>query len=220
MEKKVNEFVKKEGLNQRGLDMIEAYKIFINPTIPAIVKESLKGTFLGEKAKDVREAVKNEVSLEDFETVLKTYSVYMKGNSDFVGDAMEYVQENMHTSATYTVLKKTASVVVQKRVGLKATEVEEIFGVDARRAHMLVASSFVETFVDTFMRKKIMQTIEKHKDLLHDVKVNVSNTYKVDGRNMFDINVDFCISPSKLTSETCERVARVVEALENEVNIR
>lgn len=213
----MSEFVKIEGLNKKGEDLLEAYKIYMAKQLPEIVLSGTKQVLLTEKSKAVREAIRNEVPVDEFENILRSYKAYMKGDAEFVGDAMIYVQENMGESNAYTILKKGNNVVVQKRVGMRASEVAETFGITPSRASTLVANGFVETFVDTYMRKKINQVIEKYESLLDGIKVKCSEVYKVDGRKLFDIDVDFYIAPSSLNSETCEKLNRVIEALDKEV---
>lgn len=213
----MSEFVKVEGLNKKGEDLLEAYKIYMEKKLPEIVLAGTKQVLMTEKSKAVRDAIREEVSVEEFEEVLRSYKAYMKGDAEFVGDAMVYVQENMGENNTYTILRKGNSVVVQKRVGMRASEVAEVFGVTPTRANSLVNSGFIETFVDTYMRKKVNQVVTKYETLLDGIKVKCSEVYKVDGRKLFDIDVDFYIAPSVLNSETCEKLNRVLEALDNEV---
>ena len=213
----MSEFVKIEGLNKKGEDLLEAYKIYMAKQLPEIVLAGTKQVLLTEKSKAVREAINNEVDVEEFENILRSYKAYMKGDAEFVGDAMTYVQETMGENNAYTILRRGNNVVVQKRVGMRASEVAETFGITSTRAATLVNNGFVETFVDTYMRKKINQVIEKYEALLDGIKVKCSDVYKVDGRKLFDIDVDFYISPSSLNSDTCEKLNRVIEALDKEV---
>ena len=101
------EFVKIEGLNKKGLDMLDAYQVYINPTTPTIVRESIKDYMMKEKSVKVNKAVKENVTLAEFEDILKSYSCYMKGNADFIDDALLFVQEYMekYCKSPYTTMK-------------------------------------------------------------------------------------------------------------------
>ena len=185
--------------------------------LPDIVLTGTKQALMTEKLKAVRDAVRDEVSVEEFENILRSYKAYMKGDAEFVGDAMAYIQENMGENNKYTIVRKGNSVVVQRRVGIRASEVAEIFGVTPTKATSLVNTGFIETFVDTYMRKKVNAVVEKYNALLDGIKVKTSDVYKLDGRKVFDIDVDFYISPSAINSDTCEKLNRVLEAIEKEV---
>lgn len=213
----MSEFVKVEGLNKKGEDLLEAYKIYMAKELPEIVLAGTKQMLLTERSRAVCDAIRNEVTVEEFENVLRSYKAYMKGDAEFVGDAMVYVQENMGESNKYTIVRRGNSVVVQRRVGIRASEVAELFGVSPTKANSLVNNGFIETFVDTYMRKKVAAVVEKYSALLDGVKVKTSDVYKLDGRKVFDIDVDFYISPSSINSDTCEKLNRVLEAIEKEV---
>jgi len=213
----MSEFVKVDGLNKKGEDLLEAYKIYMAKELPEIVLAGTKQVLMTEKSKAVRDAIREEVSVDEFENVLRSYKAYMKGDAEFVGDAMAYVQETMGESNKYTIVRKGNSVVVQRRVGIKASEVAELFGVTPTKATTLVNNGFIETFVDTYIRKKVNLVVNKYEALLDGVKVKTSDVFKVDGRKLFDIDVDFYISPSELNSDTCEKLNRVLEAIEKEV---
>lgn len=215
----MSEFVKIEGLNKKGEELLEAYKIYMAKELPEIILSATRTALLAERSRDVVSAVKDEVPVDEFEKVLRSYKAYMKGDAEFIGDAMVYLQDNMGNTTRYTIVRKGNNAVVQKRVGMKASEIPEAFGVTPTEASKLVSSGFIETFVDVFIRKKVNDVIKKYETLLDGVKVKTSDVYKLEGRKVFDIDVDFYVSPSTLNSETCEKLNRVIEALETEVVI-
>ena len=76
-------------------------------------------------------------------------------------------------------------------------------------------AGFVSTFVDTYMRKKANEVIAKYQDKLNKcyVVINMSDVYKVRGRKMCDIDIDFRIAPKNLTESACEVIAKVIDEL-------
>ena len=213
----MREFQRKEGLNKKGIEMLEGYQVYINPMTPNLVRESIKAYMAKEKAAKVIEAVKNGVPVPEFEDILKSYSCYMKGNADFCGDAHEYVQEYMEQNCKtpYTTMKNNYYITVQYRIGLKSTEVETLFDVSSGKANQMFSEGFVKTFVDTYMRKKANEVIAKYQERLDKcaVVVKMSDVYKVQGRKMYDIDIDFRIAPKSLTAEACQVIVEVLNEL-------
>ena len=213
----MREFQRKEGLNKKGIEMLEGYQVYINPKTPNLVKESIKAYMAKEKAAKVVEAVKKSVTVPEFEEILKSYSCYMKGNADFCEDALDYVESFMAESckSPYTILKNNYYITVQYRIGLKSTEVETLFDVSSGKALQMFDAGFVSTFVDTYMRKKANEVIAKYQDKLNKcyVVINMSDVYKVRGRKMCDIDIDFRIAPKNLTESACEVIAKVIDEL-------
>ncbi len=213
----MREFQRKDGLNKKGIEMLEAYLVYITPDTPNLVRESIKSYMCKEKAVKVVEAVQKSVSVQEFEDILKSYSSYMKGNADFCEDAFEYVQSFMAECCKYpyTTEKNNYYITVQHRIGLKSTEVEEIFGVSSGKAQQMFNEGFVRTFVDTYMRKKANEVIAKYQKKLNNcsVVVKMSDAYKVPGRKMYDINIDFRIAPKNLTVDACEVIVEVLKDL-------
>lgn len=207
------------GYNKKGQDLVDAYKIVKDGQLPALVIEATKAALISERSKAIGQAVKNDVTLEEFEDVVKGYKAYMKGDAEFVEDAMEYLEENMVTKTPYSLVKKTSSVYVQHRIGIKSTDIPTIFGVDSYKASQMIRSGFIETFVDTYYRKKINEVVKKYEELISPHKVKLSDVYKVEGRNLFNIDVNICVSPSNIDDDTCDKITRVLEALETEVVI-
>lgn len=207
------------GYNKKGQDLVDAYKIVKDGQLPALVIEATKSALIAERSKAIGQAVKNDVTLEEFEDIVRGYKAYMKGDSEFVEDAMEYLEENMVTKTPYSLVKKTSSVYVQHRIGIKSTDIPTIFGVDSCKAGQMIRSGFIETFVDTYYRKKINEVVKKYEELVSPHKVKLSDVYKVEGRNLFNIDVNICVSPSNIDNDTCDKIARVLEALETEVVI-
>ena len=207
------------GYNKKGQDLVDAYKIIKDGQLPSIVIEATKSALMSERSKSIGQAVRNDVSLEEFEEIVRGYKAYMKGDSEFVEDAMEYIESNMVTKTPFTLVKKTSSVYVQHRIGIKASDIPVIFGVDTTKANQMIRSGFIETFVDTYYRKKINEVVKKYEELISPHKVKLSDVYKVEGRNLFNIDVNICVSPSNIDDETCDKISRVLEALETEVVI-
>lgn len=207
-----------DGLNKRGQELVDAYKLVKEATLPDIVLDATKKALLAEKSRAVSQAIRDDVSVEEFETIVRGYKAYMRGDSEFINDAIDYLEDNLkkETNTPFTIMKRSTSAVVQYRIGLKATDVSSIFGVDASRAVKMVDNGFVETFVDTYLRKKINDTLSKYEELISPNKVKCSDVYKVDGRKMYNIDVNISISPSNIKDDTCEKIARVLEALEKE----
>ena len=220
----MKEFIRQEGLNKKGIEMLEAYQVYINPMTPNLVRESIKAYMLKEKAVKVTEAVKKSATLPEFEDILKSYSCYMKGNADFCGDAHEYVQEYMEQNCKtpYTTMKNNYYITVQYRIGLKSTEVETLFGVSSGKANQMFSDGFVKTFVDTYMRKKANEVIAKYQERLDDclMVVKMSDVYKVQGRKMCDIDIDFRIAPKSLTAEACQVIVEVLNELAEYVVVK
>ena len=220
----MKEFIRQEGLNKKGIDMLDAYQVYINPMTPNLVRESIKEYMLKEKAVKVTEAVKKSVTLPEFEDILKSYSCYMKGNADFCGDAHEYVQEYMEQNCKtpYTTMKNNYYITVQYRIGLKATEVETLFDVSSGKVNQMFSDGFVKTFVDTYMRKKANEVIAKYNERLDKcaVVVKMSDVYKVQGRKMCDIDIDFRIAPKSLTAEACQVIVEVLNELAEYVVVK
>ena len=220
----MKEFIRQEGLNKKGIDMLDAYQVYINPMTPNLVRESIKEYMLKEKAVKVTEAVKKSATLPEFEDILKSYSCYMKGNADFCGDAHEYVQEYMEQNCKtpYTTMKNNYYITVQYRIGLKSTEVETLFDVSSGKANQMFSDGFVKTFVDTYMRKKANEVIAKYNERLDKctVVVKMSDVYKVQGRKMCDIDIDFRIAPKSLTAEACQVIVEVLNELAEYVVVK
>jgi hypothetical protein len=220
----MKEFIRQEGLNKKGIDMLDAYQVYINPMTPNLVRESIKEYMLKEKAVKVTEAVKKSATLPEFEDILKSYSCYMKGNADFCGDAHEYIQEYMEQNCKtpYTTMKNNYYITVQYRIGLKSTEVETLFDVSSGKANQMFSDGFVKTFVDTYMRKKANEVIAKYKERLDKcaVVVKMSDAYKVQGRKMYDIDLDFRIAPKSLTAEACQVIVEVLAELAEYVVVK
>ena len=74
----------------------------------------------------------------------------------------------------------------------------------------MVDNGFVETFVDTYLRKKINDTLSKYEELISPNKVKCSAVYKVDGRKMYNIDVNISISPSNIKDDTCEKIDIII----------
>lgn len=220
----MKQFIRQEGLNKKGIDMLDAYQVYINPMTPNLVRESIKEYMLKEKAVKVTEAVKKSATLPEFEDILKSYSCYMKGNADFCGDAHEYVQEYMEQNCKtpYTTMKNNYYITVQYRIGLKSTEVETLFDVSSGKANQMFSDGFVKTFVDTYMRKKANEVIAKYNERLDKctVVVKMSDVYKVQGRKMCDIDIDFRIAPKSLTAEACQVIVEVLNELAEYVVVK
>ena len=220
----MKEFIRQEGLNKKGIEMLEAYQVFISPTTPNLVRESIKAYMLNEKAVKVNEAVKKSATLPEFEDILKSYSCYMKGNADFCEDALDFVQRYMEQNCKtpYTTAKTNYYITVQYRIGMKTTEVETLFGVTSGKANQMFHEGFVKTFVDTYMRKKANEVIAKYQERLDDclMAVKMSDFYKVQGRKMCDIDIDFRIAPKSLTAEACQVIVEVLAELAEYVVVK
>lgn len=208
-------FTFEEGLNKKGTDLLAAYTIYMNESTPEIVKRSLGEMMRRDiNAKRVRNAFEDGDTVEEFEAVLRQYSTYMRSNADVVNEALDFVRANLPADLEAETMKKSNKVVIQKRVGMKQTQVEDYFGVDKARASSLMANGFVSTFLDTYIRKKVNIILADQAKLLDGVKVDVSAVYKVDGRNMFNMNVDFTLTPKDLDTDMIDRVVRVIGYLE------
>ena len=220
----MKEFVRQEGLNKKGIDMLDAYQVYISPMTPTLVRESIKEYMLKEKSVKVTEAVKKSVTLPEFEDILKSYSCYMKGNADFCEDALDFVESFMavNCKTPYTTMKNNYYITVQYRIGLKATEVETLFDVSSGKALQMFDTGFVSTFVDTYMRKKANDVIAKYNERLDKcaVVVKMSDVYKVQGRKMCDIDIDFRIAPKSLTAEACQVIVEVLNELNEYVVVK
>lgn len=220
----MKEFVRQEGLNKKGIDMLDAYQVYINPMTPTLVRESIKEYMLKEKSVKVTEVVKKSVPLAEFEDILKSYSCYMKGNADFCEDAFGFVQNFMERNCAtpYTTAKNNYYITVQRRIGLKSTEVETLFDVSSGKANQMFSDGFVKTFVDTYMRKKANEVIAKYQERLDKcaVVVKMSDVYKVQGRKMCDIDIDFRIAPKNLTVESCKVIVDVLNELTEYVVVK
>ena len=220
----MKEFKREDDLSKKGTEMLEAYQVYINPTTPNLVRESIKAYMVKEKAVKVVDAVNKGVTASEFENILKSYSCYMKGNADFCEDALEFVQSFMEENCKtpYTTAKNNYYITVQRRIGLKSTEVEEIFGVSSGKANQMCYDGFVKTFVDTYMRKKANKVIAKYQEKLDRVAVvvKVSDVYRVQGRKLYDIDIDFRIAPKSLTAEACEVIVEVLNELTEYVVVK
>lgn len=187
------------GLNKKGKTLLEAYETYKNDSLPEFIKNATEKALLQERCVKLREAVKNNVTVKEFEEILSSYKAYNKGNADFADECTKYIDENM-VNVSFGG-KNNGKVIIRKLIGIKLSQVSDMFGVDKVMASNMFHSGFITTFVNTYVKKLANSVINRNNDILDNVSVKVSDAHKANDRNYIDINVDFYVSP--LTFNDC-----------------
>ena len=73
-----------DGLNRRGQELVDAYKLIKEATLPDIVLGATRNALLAEKSRAVSQAIRDDVSVEEFETIVRGYKAYMRGDSELI----------------------------------------------------------------------------------------------------------------------------------------
>lgn len=201
------------GFNKKGQELIEAYTLYKSGSLNSYTKDAVKRALFQEKPAKVKQAVQDDVSVEEFSEIISSYKIYNKGDADFSADCIKYLDENFAGVS----FKKYPSgkIAIQKRVGIKFNQVPEIFGVTKDEAkHLFKYSDFVLIFVNTFVKKKVKDIIKANNDLLGDfVNVKISDSYFVKDTNFIDIDVDFIVSPLTLENVNLKNVQFICDKL-------
>ena len=201
------------NINAKGKDIIAAYETYICKDTPDFVRNAVKVALMKEKCKGVYEAVNNPCSIEDFREIVAAYNGYNTGDAEFQAEAMKFVEENLDKDIQASVVKSGATkVLVQKRVGMKLSEVQNYFGVTEAKAKQMFSYGFIETFVDTFIRKQVNEILARVE--IPDVSIKVSDVYKVPERNLYNLDINFRVAPSKLNSDMCKYISEALRCIE------
>ena len=208
-------FTFERGLNKKGFELIEAYKVFLDSNTSSFVKEAIKKSIQNEKALKVRKAIQNEIPVEEFVKIVSSYEEYMSGAEEKQEAAIVFVTNNIPTDFKVDVIKGNKSkVIIQKRVGLKSTDFQKYFGTSAEETEKFYNNGFAETFVDTRIRKCLNDIINSVKS--KDFKITLSECFKEEHRKLYNIAVNFEVSVDKLNSNICEEITEVITLIEKD----
>lgn len=200
-------------LNPHGVELVETYERFVSGNASAFEKRALEKAFRDEKCKGISDAIsaKNLMSVDAFTDMLRTYAKYIEVQQMA---AMNYLRDNVSDEALVSVIKVgTTSVGIQKRVGFKREAFLSYFGMSSDKDF----NEFGKKYWNTRVKKLINDVLAQNK--IPNVKVVVSETYKVQDRNMLNIDVDFQFKPEHLTAELVQNILSVCNALENIVQM-
>lgn len=208
-------FTFERGLNKKGLELIEAYKVFLDDNTSSFVKEAIKKSIQNEKTLKVRHAVKDGVSVEEFVEIVSSYEEYMSGIEEIQEAAIVFVTNNIPTNSKVDIIKGNKNkIIVQKKVGLKSTDFQKYFGTSTVETGLLYNSGFAKTFVDTRIRKCLTDVINSVKS--KDFKITLSECFKEEHRKLYNIAVNFEISVDKLNSNICKEITEVITLIEKD----
>lgn len=207
-----NEFIIEISLNNKGNELIDAYNQYHKKETNETVKKALKLYVQHEHNIKIANAFLND-NYEDFETLVYSYAVYKKSDKDYIKEASVFVENNIDFEAIKATMKTSGNkIIVIKKIGIKQAEVESIFGVDKLTASKLMKNDFIKTFVDTYIRKYI-------NDCMKDFKYTyeIGEVYKVENRNLYDIDLRFIIKPTKLNKEICSEIQETISKIKQPI---
>ena len=206
-------FTFERGLNKKGLELIDGYKVFLDSQTPSFVKDAIKKSILNEKALKVRNAVKTEMSIEEFTKIIYSYEIYLSGAKEMQEAAITFITNNVPADTKIDVLRENKNkVIVQKRIGLKSVDFQKYFGTSVEETRKLYDNGFAQTFVDTRIRKCIVDAINTVKCDGFDVVL--SKCFKSDKRKLYNIAVNFEIPIDKLNTDICNKIIESIILLE------
>lgn len=202
-------------LTPHAIELVEAYERFISGNTSAFEKKALEQAFRAEKCKGITDAIeaKKPMSVDAFTDMLMTYAKYIEVQQMA---ALNHLRENIPDEALVSFTKVgTAAVAIQKRVGFKRAAFLSYFGLPENKS--LEFDRLGMEFWDTRVRKLINDVLAQNQ--IGNVKVNVSEIYRVDNRNLWNINIFFVFKPENLTAELVQNVLSVCNELENIVQM-
>ena len=212
----MKKFTFERGINKHGQEVIEAYKMYLDVKTPLFVREAIKASLIKEKALKVKTALSNKVSIEEFSEIVSSYELYLTSTKEMQDAAILFIVENVPANTKVDIDRSGKSkVMIQKRIGLKSSDFQRYFGTSPEQTTMLYTNGFAKTFVDTRIRKCIIDIVEQRKSKNFDVKL--SDAFKDTERKLFNISVDFEIPMDKLDNVVCEEVIDIIKHLENEL---
>ena len=113
-------FTFERGLNKKGLELIEAYKVFLDNNTSSFVKEAIKKSIQNEKTLKVRHAVKDGVSVEEFVEIVSSYEEYMSGIEEIQEAAIVFVTNNIPTNSKVDIIKGNKTYLTSPSCGRRA----------------------------------------------------------------------------------------------------
>lgn len=210
----MNTFTFEKTLNKKALELINGYKILLDNNTSSFVKDAITQSILNEKAKGIRTAVKNKVSVEEFIEVLYSYKTYLSGLEEIQDAAIVFIENYIPTDTKVDIIKGNKDkVIIQKRIGLKSTDFQKYFGTSVEETKKLYDNGFAETFVNTRIRKCITDVVNTVKS--KEFNITLSKCLRSNNRKLYNIAVNFEISIDKLNVATCTKIAEIITLLES-----
>lgn len=214
MKNKTNiSFEMKKELNDKGNELLSFYDEFhssksqiVKKAIEVAVKSEVKtlSTYFDKPfSKESRDAL--------VQVLLET-SKYVKAEKEYMDDAKVFVLENMDTTGLKVVVKtdgKSKKISVVKKFGVKSPQAISYFGINEAEIAKFYGNGFIETFVDTRLRKLVNDYLASVK-AADKVTVTVGKTYKVENRLLFDFDVDFTIKLTDLSTEILDQASDII----------
>ena len=211
----MEKFIFSKTLNKHGFELIEAYKTFIDENTAPYVQKAIATSMLKEKNSAVIKAIKDPVSIEEFTNILYQYSTYIAGTKEMCDEAIAFVESHLPEGLRVNALPDGKFTIrVEKYIGIKMSAFKSYFGVDDTGAKRFYTNGFVQSFVDTRIRKLINDVFSEQKSTSY--KWKLSETYKHPERNLFNIAVYLIVDVRTLSSDTCKEIEKVVLRL-NEI---
>ena len=206
----MRKYIAKRGLNEKGENLLILFMKYLE-TKDEIVKESLVYTM------STKYGYKGDVfkfkTVEEFEKHLNEDTKYMQQISDILENTRVFVNDILNTDKLKIVTSVDArshSVILTKRIGMNKTKAMELFG-STWVCPLYRDSKEASFFVDKYLRTKV----EKYLDGKKIPKVSITVTPKVyfSEKGFWNFDVNFSIKDENLTDTILNKVADVIEGL-------
>lgn len=193
-------------------DLLEVYSLYVSGNLPNALKQSVNDMFSGINDK-VKEAYEKKVNIDEFSGILNNVTELFLTEKEIVEEALKYIEAAIPKDVPVSVCTFNGFACIQKRVGIKSTEVEEALNVSKEEADKLMRNGFISTYVDVIYRKKILKILSEEKKRLGGVSFYVSDVYAMTFRKFYDIDVNFCIPLHNLDEDIIKEILYVAERL-------
>lgn len=212
--KDMKKFTFEKTISKRGNELIEAYKTYLDPNTSPIVKDAIRTYLLKERSAKFCNAVSNKVSVEELTEVVASIEAYLTGTKEIQNAALLFIAENVPAGIKIDAFEDGKNYVsIQKRIGMKSVDFQKYFGTTPVQTSELYRNGFAQTFVNTRVRKCIMDVLNARES--NNFKLIVSDCFKDEKRNLYNIAINFKIPIKDLDNIVCEEIVDIIKHLES-----
>lgn len=196
---KNKKFSIKEKLSDRGKELIGLAKEYQDCEKP-VIKDAIKRAIEADHKKYFDVSLLDTLDIAEIESHVRSQKYFEKNADEVAAEAVLWA-ENYFKGGDITITpEKRNKIRICRKYGVKRSQVTELFGVTSGKDIMnLWRGGFVETFVDKYVRTKII-------NILSDVKMDKKFNFEI-GRvyfneRFYNIDVSITVAIEDLDSDT------------------